>query len=780
MNGRPEGCDPSRLGRLLDGDLPPAEQAAIDEHLTACWGCRERLERLAADGRLWDDLRRYAPTVPPGGSPGGEGLDFLAPPTGPGHVGRFGPYEVEGVLGRGGMGVVLKARDPALGRPVAIKVLAVQLATSPEARLRFAREARAAAAVVHDHVVAIYAVDEAGGLPYLVMPYLAGASLQDRIDRGRPAAVEEILRIGMQAASGLAAAHAQGLVHRDIKPANILLEDGVERVKITDFGLARAADDVRLTGNGVLAGTPEYMSPEQARGEPVDARSDLFSLGGVLYALATGHAPFRADSALGVLRRVCDEAPKPVREINPAVPDWLAAVIERLMAKDPADRYRSAAEVADLLGRGLAEVQGPGARPAAIPSVATPVAPRWRGRGLAAAILVVAAGLLVAAEVAGVTRIAEAIAGRTRRGEAAGRPAPPDRPLTLAPVDGPAEPDPKGPPTWVTLRGRVIESPTGVPVAGALVQYRPRIEGNSYYRRGVSYDEVTTDADGRFRLRALPGPGSLVVHGPAREFLRHAYGGNLESDGAAGGLRYYAAAVVPVWPEVGDGGADLTVTLRRGVTVRRRVVGPDSRPLARGRAFTSLAATRDAPFLQKYAAPVVNGDLTLVGCEPGRTETVYLLDAQCRWGATAIVDPDAPAETVTPIRLAPCGTATLRLVSPSGDPAARVEPVISLVIEPGPGYAETLETDRQALAALEIDLRNIDGCGRSGRLLTDDAGRLTLSSLIPGATYRVSIAGGGPPWPALDLVAESGKDVRPPDIVVRGPRKAGDNELAPR
>ena len=228
------------------------------------------------------------------------------------------------MLGRGGFGIVLKASDPALGRAVAIKVLAPQLATSGAARSRFAREARAAAAVVHDHVVAIHSVDSWRGMPYLVMPYVAGRSLQERVDHDGPLGPKEILRIGMQTALGLAAAHAQGLVHRDVKPSNILLENGVERVKLTDFGLARAVDDGSLTQSGVVAGTPQYMSPEQAAGEAVDHRSDLFSLGSVLYFMCVGHPPFRASSTPAVLRRVCDERPTPVRELNPEIPDWLA------------------------------------------------------------------------------------------------------------------------------------------------------------------------------------------------------------------------------------------------------------------------------------------------------------------------------------------------------------------------------------------------------------------------------------------------------------------------
>ncbi len=223
---------------------------------------------------------------------------------------------------------------------MAIKVLAPHLAVSGAARRRFAREARAAAAVVHENVMAIHAVAEAHEPPYFVMPYVRGVSLEKRLNEQGPLGLLEVLRIARQIAAGLAAAHAQGLVHRDIKPANILLAEGAERLQITDFGLARAADDASLTRTGVIAGTPQYMSPEQARGEAVDARSDLFSLGSVLYAMCTGHPPFRADTSYGVLRRINETDPRPIREINPEIPAWLTGIIRRLHAKDPARALR--------------------------------------------------------------------------------------------------------------------------------------------------------------------------------------------------------------------------------------------------------------------------------------------------------------------------------------------------------------------------------------------------------------------------------------------------------
>ncbi|MGB7325154.1 MAG: serine/threonine-protein kinase [Rubripirellula sp.] len=191
------------------------------------------------------------------------------------------------------------------------------------------------------------------------MPYVRGESLQKRLDREGPLRIDDILRVAYQTAQGLAAAHSQGLVHRDIKPANILLADGAARVLITDFGLARAADDASLTRSGVIAGTPQYMSPEQARGESIDARSDLFSLGSVVYAMATGRIPFRAETPYGILRRITDEEPRSMIEINLEVPAWLGRITDKLHAKAPDDRYQSASEVAELIRMCLSHLQTP-------------------------------------------------------------------------------------------------------------------------------------------------------------------------------------------------------------------------------------------------------------------------------------------------------------------------------------------------------------------------------------------------------------------------------------
>ena len=212
--------------------------------------------------------------------------------------------------------------------------------------------------MTHNHVVAIHAIEESSPPPFIVMEYIVGVSLQQRIKATGPLKVNEILRIGMQIADGLDAAHAQGVVHRDIKPSNILLENGVERVKITDFGLARARNDAQLTQTGVVAGTPEYMSPEQAEGRKVGHRGDLFSLGCVLYAMSTGRSPFRASSAVQAIRRVCDDMPRPISEVNPDIPAFLINIIDHLLEKDPDDRFQTAKEVHDLLGSHLAQRQG--------------------------------------------------------------------------------------------------------------------------------------------------------------------------------------------------------------------------------------------------------------------------------------------------------------------------------------------------------------------------------------------------------------------------------------
>lgn len=389
MNARTDRCDRQRIDQFLASAPDKSSDVSLVAHLEVCSDCRDYMEQSAADPQTWSEAAacllasefdrsssvEYSAASMEFGKPDvptsiQSVLDSLTPSDDPNRLGRLGGYEVSGVVGVGGMGVVLKAFDTALDRVVAIKVMAPHLASHATARKRFARESKAAAAVLHPNVIPIHCVSSDEATPYLVMGYVRGGSLQKRLDREGTLSTVEILRIGSQIAAGLSAAHEQGLVHRDIKPENILLEDGVERLTLTDFGLARAVDDASLTQHGAIAGTPQYMSPEQARGEAVDQASDLFSLGSVLYTLCTGRVPFRAESSHSVMRKIIDEAPTPIRELNPEIPDWLAGIIDRLMAKDKENRFPSAKELHILLDACLSHVQQPTAvdLPESLPS----------------------------------------------------------------------------------------------------------------------------------------------------------------------------------------------------------------------------------------------------------------------------------------------------------------------------------------------------------------------------------------------------------------------------
>ena len=374
-------CSDVRLKQLLSDDESSAEYQSTASHVETCSDCQQRLVELSSDNELQLEVRETLlfrgetepydisvgssvfVSVEAGASDefGAEcepvSLEFLAPPSHPEMLGRIGRYEVERMIGSGGMGIVLKGFDTELHRVVAIKVLKPHLAHNGSARHRFAREAQSAAAVVHEHVIPIHDVQSDGEMPFLVMQYVPGQSLQARVDERGPLDPKEVLRIAVQAASGLAAAHAQGLVHRDVKPANILLEESVERVLISDFGLARTVDDATLTRTGIVAGTPHYMSPEQASGQAVDHRSDLFSLGSVIYYMCTGRPPFRAEHALAILNRICHDPHRPVDEVNQDIPAELAETVDQLLSKNPVDRFRNAHEVQQRLETILARLQ---------------------------------------------------------------------------------------------------------------------------------------------------------------------------------------------------------------------------------------------------------------------------------------------------------------------------------------------------------------------------------------------------------------------------------------
>jgi serine/threonine protein kinase len=319
--------------------------------------------------------------------------DFLGPAQGPLELGRLGHYQVRKVLGSGGMGVVFQAYDADLQRLVALKTTLPAAAEHPSAKQRFLREARATAAIKHDHIVTIYHVGEDRGVAYLAMEFLEGESLDQRLRRQGRLPWREALRIARETAQGLAAAHKHGLIHRDIKPGNIWLESRSEgrgtrdetrpaahavvgprpsplpaRVKILDFGLVLpTADNANLTQSGAIVGTPAFMAPEQCRGQTVDARADLFSLGCVLYRMVTGEAPFRGTHPISTLIAVATSTPRPPQALDPKLPPAACALIMRLLSKDPADRPPSAAAVIEAIE---AIEQGR----------AQPAAPTWRPR----------------------------------------------------------------------------------------------------------------------------------------------------------------------------------------------------------------------------------------------------------------------------------------------------------------------------------------------------------------------------------------------------------------
>lgn len=297
-------------------------------------------------------INQEAPTRADGRLPGGQDVEsILEPAQQPGEIGRLGGYRVLEVVGAGGMGVVFKGEDVLLRRVVALKAMLPGLATNATARERFLREARAAAAIQHDRVVAIYQVGEVRGVPFLAMPFLRGETLESRIKKVGLFPTVEIRRIAREICEGLTAIHERGLVHRDIKPANIWLEGPQGRVKILDFGLARLSQgEAQLTQEGAIVGSPAFMAPEQASKQPLDARADLFSLGCVLYLMCTGQLPFEGGDVLSTLMALASQTPAEPRSIQRGVPADLSELIMRLLAKKAEDRPESAREVAEMMG----------------------------------------------------------------------------------------------------------------------------------------------------------------------------------------------------------------------------------------------------------------------------------------------------------------------------------------------------------------------------------------------------------------------------------------------
>ena len=257
----------------------------------------------------------------------------------------FGRYEILDKLGEGAMGVVYRARDLALGRAVALKMLSEEFAAEEELHQRFRREVEAVGQLSHPNIVSVYDMDETDGRLYMAMELLEGDDLRTLIERQAAISLAERVRIFLQICAGLGYAHARGIVHRDIKPANILVS-ARGQVKLLDFGLARLGSRASITRRGVILGTPDYMAPEQAQGRAIDARTDLFSAGAVFYEFLTLQKPFRGKTLHAVLYQIISGEPEAVLSANPEVPARLAAVVHRMLSKEPERRYASMEEVA--------------------------------------------------------------------------------------------------------------------------------------------------------------------------------------------------------------------------------------------------------------------------------------------------------------------------------------------------------------------------------------------------------------------------------------------------
>ncbi len=360
---------PDALRRLLLGQFSE-DLEAVEQHFQNCDDCLAFAEHGSEDDailravrnrtsvprddaidiRVAELVRRLAKQIPANGD--GPTHPYLAPPQAPDELGRLGDYRILKKLGAGGMGIVFLAEHTKLKQLRALKVIRADLATDPKVRQRFLREAQTAAAIQHDHVVSIHDFGEDGGVLFLLMPLLKGESLHSRLDREKKLPMDDVLRIGCETAEALTAAHelTPSVIHRDIKPNNIWLEGERARVKVLDFGLARPENDaLGLTEFGALIGNPQYMAPEQAAGEPVGPRADLFSLGVVLYVMSTGELPFPGKTPMAVLHTLANHAPTPPCQRNPDIPQFLSRLILRLLEKNPADRPASARVVADEL-----------------------------------------------------------------------------------------------------------------------------------------------------------------------------------------------------------------------------------------------------------------------------------------------------------------------------------------------------------------------------------------------------------------------------------------------
>ncbi len=362
---------PEQWSRCLESDY---QDEQLSEHLEQCEQCRAKLTDVAGEANWWSmasetlstpqpDLSAVTNTICALVSPASAGQSheaineyeieqlrrMLPAPCHAELIARIGRYELEQLIGRGGMGLVFRAWDTELHRVVAVKTLSLMLLPIGTARERFIREGRAAALLNHPHIVPVYDVITDTPVPALVMQYVLGPTVDQWVNENGPMCWQDMLRIGTQLADALSAAHAEGLVHRDIKPSNVLLEASGTRAKLTDFGLVRAMDDATLTNSGMLTGTPHFMSPEQASSEEIDGRSDLFSLGALLYYLASGSLPFTGREPMAVLHAVCHQPHVPLAQRNAEIPYEVSKFIDQLLHKSAKHRPASSMAVAEHL-----------------------------------------------------------------------------------------------------------------------------------------------------------------------------------------------------------------------------------------------------------------------------------------------------------------------------------------------------------------------------------------------------------------------------------------------
>lgn len=312
---------------------------------------------------------------------------------------QFGPYKITEKLGEGGMAVVYKGYQQSLNRYVAIKVLRQELAQDEEFVARFRREALAVADLDHPNILHVYDAGFVQGMYYIVMAYVDGGSLRDLVSQG-PLEPEYALSIASQVADALHHAHQRGIVHRDVKPNNILLSrDG--RPLLSDFGIAKALhESTGLTRTGMSIGTPEYMAPEQIQGQKVDARTDIYALGIVLYEMLAGWAPFSSTTPVAALYKQVNEPPPPLRQANISIPAWMEAVVAKALAKSPLDRYQQASDFAEALRQRQAPARTPGPTRIATPAKMPRVEPEGKGRRKAVPVLIAGIVLLLLALVA--------------------------------------------------------------------------------------------------------------------------------------------------------------------------------------------------------------------------------------------------------------------------------------------------------------------------------------------------------------------------------------------